>query len=115
MSLENLLTQTCKVQQISTSAASTGGVINTFTDRISAVSCLFNQARTFLGSEETEFGKVTNRDEDRLYIAATGSALSIIPSDRVIIGSKTYEVTTEPYNAGNRNVILHIGIEEIQI
>lgn len=115
LSLENLLTQTCQIQKIATSAAATGGVINTYTDRIGSVACLFNQRKVSNISEEREFGKRTNRDEDRLYLQAQGSALSIIPSDRAVIGSRTFEVTTQPYNAGNRNVLMHIGIEEIQI
>ncbi len=114
MSLENLLTQTCQVQQISTSAAATGGVINTFTDRIAAVKCLFNQREGTL-SEQSEFGKRTNRDDNRLYLQATGSALNIIPSDRVIVDNRTFEVTTKPYNAANRSVLLHVGLEEIEI
>ncbi len=115
MSLANLLTQTCQVQKVSTSAAATGGIVNTFTDRIASAKCLFNQRRRRVGSEQTEFGKVTFRDENILYMQATGSALNIIASDRIIISSNTYEVTSKPYNVGNRSVNLQIELEEIQI
>lgn len=103
------------MQKIGTSQAATGGVINTYTDRIASAPCLFNQRRRRVGSEQTEFGKVTFRDENILYMQAQGSALSIIPLDRIIINSNTYEVTSKPYNVGNRSVNLQIELEEIEI
>lgn len=111
MSIENLLTQTCSVQQNTTSAAATAGVINVFTNRINSLPCLLNQRRR--RGEAIEFGKVTNRDENILFIAATTSALTIVPPDRITLGSRTFEVIKTPYNPGNRTNHLQIEIEEI--
>jgi len=115
MSLENLLTQTCQVQKLTTSASALGGVVNTWTDRIASISCLFNQRRSSIGTESIEFGKMTNRDDNILYLPYSASAVSIAVSDRVIIDSKTYEVTTQPYNVGNRNKLVQVNLEEVEI
>ena len=115
MSLANLLTQTCQVQKVSTSKAATGGVINTFTDRIASAPCLLNQRQRIASSEGGDFGKVTFVDENFLFMNAAGSALSIVPSDRIIISSNQYEVVNKPYNVGNRSVLLKISVTEIEI
>ena len=111
MSIENMLTQTCSVQKIATSAAATAGVVNTFTNRINSLACLFNQRIT--SREGIEFGKVTNRDINILYTAVTTSALTIADSDRITLSSRTFEVVSKPYNTGNRSNHLKIEIEEI--
>ena len=112
MSIENLLTQTCSVQKNTTSQAGTGGVINTFTNRIASLPCLLNQRRRRQG-EVTEFGKVTMRDENILFAELNTSALTIVASDRVTLGSRIFEITSTPYNPGNRSNHLQIELEEI--
>ena len=112
MSIENLLTQNCSVQKKTTSQAGTGGVINTMSPRIASLPCLLNQRRRRQG-EVTEFGKVTMRDENVLYTQANTSALTIIASDRVTLGSRIFEITSTPYNPGNRTNHLQIEVEEI--
>ena len=111
LSIENLLNQTCSVQYTTTSAAATGGVINTFANRINSLPCLLNQRKT--SREVIEFGKVTMRDVNVLYTPITTSALTIISSDRITIGSRTFEIVKTPYNPGNRSNHLQIEVEEI--
>jgi len=112
MSIGALLTQTCQVQQLTTSASALGGVVNAWADRIASAPCLLNQRQS---GEGVEFGKVTSRDGNILFIEYSASAAAIIESDRVIISSKTYEVTAQPYDAGYRNSHFQIELEEIEI
>lgn len=101
LSIDSLLTQTCSVQKNTTSQADTGGVINTFANRIASLPCLLNQRRS--QGEIIEFGKVTNRDGNILFAEYNTSAAAIVPSDRITLGTRTFEVTKTPYDPGNRN------------
>ncbi len=112
LSIDSLLTQTCVVQKNTTSQAATGGVINTFSNRIASLPCLLNQRRR-QQSEVIEFGKMTNRDDNILFTEYNTSAATIIASDRIVVGSQTFEVTKTPYDPGNRNNHFQIEVEEI--
>lgn len=112
MSLTGFLTQTCSVQSITDSASPLGGNIKTFANRITSLPCLLNQRR-FRTGESVEFGKVTSRDTNVLYCEANTSALTIVSSDRITLGSKSYEVIQTPYNTSQKTHHMQIEVEEV--
>ena len=108
-----MLTQTCTIKSVTTSATGLGGLRKLFnSNRVTSARCLLNQ-RSTRGGESESFNKVTTFDENWLYMQAITSATSIIPSDRATIGSRTFEITTKPYDVANRGVLLKMGVVEI--
>ncbi len=109
MSVAAMLTQTATIQQLATSQNEMGGVEKSFTTRISSLPCMLRNKRV---DEVIEFGKRTSRNVFMLYCEYTTATAAIDVKDRVIIGSRTFEVR-QPYNPAGKDVLLQIELEEI--
>lgn len=117
MSVLSLLTQTCKVQSVTASRNEMGGEIKTFATRthgtgftLSALPCLIKAKRQ---DETTDFGRIGERSDFRLYLEYTSANNTVTAQDRIIVSSRTYEVRGTPYDPGGRNELLHIEVENI--
>jgi len=112
MSLRNLLTQTVTIQSLSTSKTVMGGSNKTYTTRLNAIPALINSRLS--GGEIDTYGKISTATTHRMYLESTSNNREIAASDRVIwtSASRTFEIT-EVYNVGNRNVIMHVDMEEV--
>jgi hypothetical protein len=116
MSVKNLLTETVTVQSLATSANAFKGVTKTFTARagLSNVKAGFRPIRGGLDDERTEFLKNTQRDFYRMYMDYNSASSNIAVTDRIIWDSKTLEIRGDAYNAGGRDVLLHVDCEMIR-
>lgn len=114
MSVRNMLTMTGTVKTPTITQSVIGGAKKAFVNSYSSMPCMLNVSiGSRMGSEGREFGKRTTRGDFILYIEPNDSAKAITKSDRIIIGSRTFEVVGVPYNVSNRDVLFHIGLEEI--
>lgn len=80
---------TVTVRQISTSTNPMGGVVKTFSTRITSLKCRIGVKNI---SETDEYGKMTVRSGWRMYCEASSTNRAITESDRISYGSETYEV-----------------------
>ena len=110
MAIEDFYDTTATVQQMNTNTNTMGGVTKTYTTRISALLC-----RISVGTirETDQYGKMIVRTTPMLYCDASSTNKNIAESDRVIVGSNTYEVLTIG-NPGLQDHHLEITIEEVR-
>jgi len=86
-----------------------GGMKKTWITRIAALPCRVSSARI---GEADEFGKMTMRGGWKLYCDCNEETLEITESDKVIVGSRTFQVKGifEPGLLGR-----HLEIELLEI
>ena len=109
-----MLTMTGTVKTPTLTQSAIGGAVKDFNNSYSSMPCMLNiNIGTRQGSEGHEFGKRTTRGNFIIYVEPNDSAKAITKSDRIIIGSRTFEVVGVPYNVSNRDTLFHIGCEEI--
>jgi hypothetical protein len=109
MSVGAMLTETVEVQSLTTSQNDMGGISKTFATRIASLSCMICKKTV---SEVDQFGKRTARNTMMLYCEYSTANAAIDVKDRVVWGTRTFEVRT-PYNPAGKDVLLQIEIEEI--
>jgi len=109
MSISSLMTETVTVQSLTTSQNDMGGVSKTFETRIASLPCMICEKTV---SEVDQFGKRTARNAMMLYCDYNTTSAAIDVKDRIIWGSRTFEVR-QPYNPAGKDVLLQIEIEEI--
>ena len=82
------------VQQKTVTKNPMGGPVIAWSNRIAAMPCRIGRPGGQRGlSESDEFGKMTIRNIWRVYCEATSTNQAIIVSDRIVVESKTLEVT----------------------
>ena len=90
MSIEDFYTSTAVVQKVTSSRTAMGGNKKTYSTRIASLPCRFNFRRI---SEIDQYGKMNVTEVGRIYCAATSTTATIVESDRINIGTRTFEVT----------------------
>ena len=113
MSVRNMLTQSATVTTPTITQSSAGGAIKTFNNSYSSMPCTLNENSQSTDKEGHEFGKRTTRGDYIFYAEPNDSAKAITKSDRIELGTRTFEVIGVPYNVSNRDTLMHIGCEEI--
>jgi len=110
MSVNTLLTQTFTVQELTTGQSAMGGHIKSYSTRTDCDSLygLINAKKL----TEAEDGKTISDNVYKLYLEYTSVTTTVEKTDRVIFGSRTFEIKGI-YNPANRNVLLQIDLEEI--
>ena len=108
-----MLTQTATVTTPTITQSSAGGAVKTFANSYSSMPCMLNENSGSTDKEKREFGKRTTRGDFMIYAEPNDSAKAITKSDRIVLGTRTFEVIGVPYNVSNRDVLMHIGCEEI--
>ena len=108
--LTAFMTQTATVQKLTTSQNAMGGISRSYTTRINSLPCRLSKR---LLKEADQYGKVSYVQSYTMYCEATGDALQIERSDKVVVDGKTYEVT-DIYNPGGLNKHLEIGLELVE-
>jgi len=81
------------VQQKTNTSTSMRGSKVTWTTRIAALRCRLSRSSGRGLSEGDEYGKMTVRNVWRIYCDATSTNKAIVVSDRIVVESKTLEVT----------------------
>jgi head-tail adaptor len=109
MAIEDFYDSSVTIQQLTSTKNPIGGLSKGYSTRISGLACRVSSKS---GREADEFGKMTNRTILRLYCEATATNRAIVASDRVVHGSKTYEVTAIR-NPAERNHHLEIDLIEV--
>lgn len=109
MALSNFLNSTVEVRQSSVSTTPMGGTKEVFSIRIAALKCRLRPLRQ---TEKDLRGKMSTVGMWRLYCVADTDGLSIEVTDRIVFGTRLYQVKTI-YNAGQLNRHMEIDILEI--
>ena len=86
---EELLTDTCTIQQVTRTADSIGGWSESWTNRGTAISCRLAQHIT--RSERDSMG-VGRLQESQYWTLSLAHSQTIAVTDRVVVDSETYEV-----------------------
>ena len=107
--ISRFFNQTARVDMRSSTQTSMGGATYTYSPRIASLKCRLAKRHI---REKDEFGKDTIREVYRAYCLATTETKAISVSDRVVIGSDTYEITGI-YNPGGLDKHLEIDLLRI--
>ena len=108
--ISDFFNSTATVNQLTTTKNPMGGLVKTYSTRISSMPCRLSTRNI---READEFGKITVREILRLYCSATSTNRAIEESDRIEIGGRTFEVTGI-HNPGELNKHLQIDLLEIK-
>jgi len=110
MSIEDFYTSTAVVQKVTNNRTNMGTVKKTYSSRIASLPCRFNFRRI---NEADQYGKMTVTEAGRVYCAATSTTAAIVESDRINIGTRTFEVTGIA-NVSFRDHHLQIDVVEVK-
>jgi len=86
-----------------------GGVRKSYSERIAAMPCRIRKKHI---AEADEYGKMTVTSDFRLYCEAITENKAIEESDRIVVGSQTFEVKGI-YNPGELDRHLEIDLLEV--
>ncbi|RKY10356.1 MAG: hypothetical protein DRP56_01215 [Planctomycetota bacterium] len=106
----NLLVHSCVVKSISSAQTDQGTYDPTYANRIASLKCLI-QGKTL--SESDEFSRKTLRNVYRLYCINNATNAAIIESDRVVWGTRTFEITGIK-DGGGQSHHLEIELREVR-
>ena len=107
--ISDFYNSTATVQQETQSSNPMGGVKRSYSTRISSLLCRITPK---VIRETDEFGKMTVRQGLRLYCDASSTNLAIEETDRVTLGSRTFQIKGIG-NPGLLNDHLEIDLLEI--
>lgn len=109
MGINDFFNSTAIVEQENRTSTSMGGVKRTYSTRISSLLCRITDKNI---SEIDEFGKWTTRRGLRLYCEATSTNKAIEASDRITLGTRTFQVKA----IGNPGLLdRHLQIDILEI
>lgn len=89
--ITDFFNSTATVTQETQSANTMGGVTRTYSTRIASLLCRITDKNI---SEADEFGKWTTVRGSRLYCEASSTNKAIEASDRITLGTRTFQVKT---------------------
>jgi hypothetical protein len=98
--ISDFYNSTATVEKETQTTNQMGGIARSYSTRISSLLCRITDKDI---RELDEFGKWTTRRGLRLYCDATTANLAIIPSDRIVLGSRTFQVKA----IGNPGILNH--------
>lgn len=102
------------VRQVTTTKTPMGSVKKDFSTRIASLPCRISTDRVAKQITETdEFGKMTIRGLWRLYCEASTTNKAIEESDRILLDSRTFEITGIA-NPGMQDHHLEIDLLEVR-
>ncbi len=109
MSIADFYNSTAVVSQMIRQKTGMGSTSRSYATRIPSLACRLAMKTI---AEVDQNDKATMREVWRLYCAATSTNKAIETTDRIVVNSKTFEVTGI-YNPGNLDKHLQIDLLEV--